>query len=100
MIVIATLLEAIAQILHMVIQIYIWIVIIAALLTWVRPDPYNPIVQTLYRLTEPAYALIRRYIPTVIGGIDFAPLILILALQFIDLFVVRLLMHLAMRLGA
>ncbi|MRI83241.1 MAG: hypothetical protein C6I00_02365 [Nitratiruptor sp.] len=98
--VLATLLQAIAQILHMVITIYIWIVIIAALITWVRPDPYNPIVQTLFRLTEPAYALIRRYIPTVIGGIDLAPLILILVLQFIDLFLVRLLMNIAMRLGA
>ena len=97
--VIGTLLAAIAQILHMVINIYIWVVIIAALITWVRPDPYNPIVQTLYRLTEPAYALVRRYIPTVIGGIDLAPLIIIIALQFIDLFVVRLLMNLAMRLG-
>jgi YggT family protein len=99
MIVLATFLQAIAQILHMVIQIYIWIVIIAALLTWVRPDPYNPIVQTLYRLTEPAYAFIRRYIPTVIGGIDLAPLILILALQFIDMFVVGLLMRIAMRMA-
>jgi len=99
MIVLATFLQAIAQILHMVIQIYIWIVIIAAILTWVRPDPYNPIVQTLYRLTEPAYAFIRRYIPTVIGGIDLAPLILILALQFIDMFVVGLLMRIAMRMA-
>ena len=97
--VIATLLQAIAQILHMVINIYIWVVIIAALITWVRPDPYNPIVQTLFRLTEPAYALVRRFIPTVIGGIDLAPLIIIIALQFIDLFFVRLLMNIAMRLG-
>jgi len=100
MIVLSLLLQAIAQILHMVISIYIWIVIIAALITWVRPDPYNPIVQTLYRLTEPVYALVRRYIPTLIGGIDFAPLIVIIALQFIDLFVVRLLMKIAARLGA
>ncbi|MRJ02484.1 MAG: YggT family protein [Epsilonproteobacteria bacterium] len=98
--VLSLLLQAIAQILHMVISIYIWIVIIAALITWVRPDPYNPIVQTLYRLTEPVYALVRRYIPTLIGGIDFAPLIVIIALQFIDLFVVRLLMKIAARLGA
>ncbi len=100
MIVIGTLLQALAQILHMIINIYIWVVIIAALITWVRPDPYNPIVQTLYRLTEPVYALVRRYIPTVIGGIDLAPLIIIIALQFIDLFLVRLLMNIAYRLGA
>ncbi|BCD62152.1 YggT family protein [Nitratiruptor sp. YY08-26] len=100
MIVIATFLQALAQILHMVINIYIWVVIIAALITWVRPDPYNPIVQTLFRLTEPVYALVRRYIPTVIGGIDLAPLIIIIGLQFIDMFFVRLLMQFAMRLGA
>ncbi len=100
MIVIATFLQAIAQILHMVISLYIWVIIIAALISWVRPDPYNPIVQTLYRLTEPAYALVRRFIPTVIGGIDLAPLVIIIALQFIDMFVVKLLMMLAMRLGA
>ena len=98
--VIGTLLQAIAQILHMVINIYIWVIIIAALLSWVRPDPHNPIVQTLYRLSEPAYALVRRYIPTVIGGIDLAPIIIIVALQFIDLFLVRLLMNIAYRLGA
>jgi len=91
MIVISTFLEAIAQILHMVINIYIWVVIISALISFVRPDPYNPIVQILHRLTNPVYAFIRRFIPTIIGGIDVAPIIIILALQFIDLFAVKLL---------
>ena len=93
--VLSTLIEAIAQILHMVISIYIWVVIIAALITWVRPDPYNPIVQVLFRLTEPVYSFIRKYIPTVIGGIDLAPIIIILGLQFIDLFFVKLLFGIA-----
>ncbi len=75
----------IIQMLSMVISLYVWVVIIAALITWVRPDPYNPIVQTLNRLTEPVYVYIRRYIPTVIGGIDLSPVILILALQFVEL---------------
>ncbi len=91
MIVISTFLEAIAHILHMVINIYIWVVIISALISFVRPDPYNPIVQILYRLTNPVYAFIRRFIPTIIGGIDVAPIIVILGLQFIDLFAVKLL---------
>jgi len=91
--VLSTLIEAIAQILHMVINIYIWVVIIAALITWVRPDPYNPIVQVLRRLTEPVYAFIRKYIPTVIGGVDLAPIIIILGLQFLDLFAVKLLFN-------
>lgn len=95
MVVFATLIEAIAQILHMILNIYIWVVIIAALISWVRPDPYNPIVQVLYRLTEPVYSFIRRYVPTVFGGIDLSPIIVILALQFTDLFFVKMLFALA-----
>ncbi|WP_345980930.1 YggT family protein [Sulfurimonas sp. HSL3-2] len=65
------------------VNLYIWVVIIAAILTWVNPDPNNPIVQILYRLTEPAYKLTRRYIPTVFNGIDLAPLIIVIALQIV-----------------
>lgn len=91
MIVVSTFIEALAQILHMIINIYIWVVIISALISFVRPDPYNPIVQILYRLTNPVYAFIRRFIPTIIGGVDVAPIIVILVLQFVDLFAVKLL---------
>lgn len=70
-----------------IISLYKWIIIISALLSWVQPDPYNPIVQMLNRLTQPAYALVRRFIPTVFGGMDMAPLILIFAIQFIEIFV-------------
>lgn len=97
--ILATFIQAIAQILSMVINIYIWVIIIAALLSWVNPDPSNPIVQILRRLTEPAYAYVRRYIPTVIGGIDLSPIIIILALQFLDLFLVRVLFNLAQSVG-
>ena len=90
---ISALMFAIVNVIHTIINIYIWIVIIAALVSWVRPDPYNPIVQALYRLTEPVYAWIRRYIPTVVGGIDLAPLIVIIGLQFIDVFLMRLAFH-------
>ena len=95
MIVLATLIEAFATILHTLVNIYIWVVIISALITFVRPDPYNPIVQILFRLTNPVYAFIRKFVPTLIGGIDLAPLIVILTLQFIDLFAVKLLFALA-----
>ena len=88
----STFITAVATILHQVISLYIWVVIIAALVSWVRPDPYNPIVQILGRLTDPVYRYIRRFIPTVIAGIDMAPIILIIGLQFIDLFFVRLLL--------
>ena len=89
--VLSTFIQAVAQIMSMAINIYIWIVIIAALISWVRPDPYNPIVQILYKLTEPVCAKIRRFIPTIISGIDITPIIVILALQFINLFFVKLL---------
>lgn len=73
-----------------VVTLYKWVIIISALLSWVRPDPYNPIVQMLYRLTEPAYALVRKFIPTVFGGMDLAPLIVILVLIFLETFLGRL----------
>ena len=81
-----SLLVAFATILITIISLYKWVIIISALLSWVQPDPYNPIVQMLYRLTEPAYSMVRRYIPTVFGGMDMAPLILIFALQFLEIF--------------
>jgi len=95
MVVLALFLESIATILHGLIFVYIWVVIGGAVLSWVNPDPYNPIVQTIRRLTEPVYGYIRRYIPTLYGGIDFAPIILIITLQFLDLFLVRVLQYFA-----
>ncbi|MCK5111259.1 MAG: YggT family protein [Arcobacteraceae bacterium] len=85
-----SLIVAFATILITIISLYKWIIIIGALLSWVQPDPYNPIVQMIYRLTEPAYALVRRFIPTVFGGMDMAPLILIFALQFLEIFLSNL----------
>ena len=73
-----------------ILSLYKWVIIIASLLTWVRPDPNNPIVQMLYRLTEPAYALVRKYIPTVFGGMDLAPLVLIFGLMFLAIFLKNL----------
>lgn len=77
-------------IVHSLLTVYIWIVIIGALLTWVRPDPYNPIVQIIYRLTEPAYRLVRKLMPTVFNGLDLAPLILIVLLQVLDVILVNI----------
>jgi YggT family protein len=84
--------SSVLTVLFSVIFLYKWVVIISALLSWVRPDPYNPIVQMLYRLTEPAYAKIRSIIPTTFGGIDLAPLILIFALIFLETFLQKILM--------
>ena len=89
--ILSTLFTAIANILSIIVNVYTWIVIAAALISWVKPDPSSPIVQLLYRLTEPIYSFIRRYIKTNFNGIDFAPLIVLLALQFLSQFLIRLL---------
>lgn len=75
------------------INVYIWVVIIAALLSFVNPDPYNPVVQFLYRVTNPAYALVRRYIPTQFNGLDLAPLVIIIGLQVIIVILQAVLRH-------
>jgi len=74
-------------ILNNLIWVYMWVIIISALLSFVRPDPFNPIVQMLYRLTNPAYAFVRRFIPTMFNGIDLAPLVIIIALQVVQVFI-------------
>ena len=74
------------------INVYIWVIIVAALLSFVRPDPFNPIVQFLYRVTNPAYDLVRKFIPTNFGGLDLAPLIIIVSLQVL-LVIINALLH-------
>lgn len=91
MLVFDSLLAAFISTISMLIWVYTWIVIISALLSWVRPDPYNPIVQILRNLTEPVYNLIRSKIPTNIGGLDLAPFIVLIALQFVNIFLNNLL---------
>ena len=93
--VLGTFIYALAEILSTIINIYIWIVIISALISWVNPDPYNPIVQILYKLTHPLYAKIRSFIPTTIAGIDLSPFIIGVILHFINLFFVQLLFNFA-----
>lgn len=89
---------AIAKILDMVLTLYLWVVIISALLSWVNPDPYNPIVRALRNLTEPVFYRIRRTLPfVVIGGLDLSPIAVILGIQFLQWFVVASLYGLAMR---
>lgn len=87
MFVFGNLLISVAQVLNILLTIYLWIVIIRSLITWVSPDPYNPIVQFLYRITDPALRPIQRYMPPM-GGIDLSPLILILLIFFVQSFFV------------
>jgi YggT family protein len=94
----ANLLAAVATILHYALWFYMWIVIARAVISWVSPDPYNPIVQFLYRATEPVLEPIRRRLPGGGFGIDFSPLIVILAIYFLDQFLVASLQGIASRL--
>ncbi|MBI4799191.1 MAG: YggT family protein [Desulfarculus sp.] len=65
-------------------DIYTWVIIAAAVVTWVNPDPSNPIVRFLRGVTEPVFQRIRRLIPTNFGGLDIAPLLLILVIYFVQ----------------
>jgi YggT family protein len=83
-----------------VLTLYFWIVIISALLTWVNPDPYNPIVRILRNLTEPVFYRVRRWVPfTYMGGIDLSPIVVLLAIQFIKIFLVQTLYQSAVSMG-
>ena len=95
MFVVANLLEAAATVLSMLLTIYMWIIIARALVSWVNPDPYNPIVRFLYSATEPVLYRLRRALPLYAGGIDFSPIIVFVAIYFLELFVVRSLHDLA-----
>jgi YggT family protein len=86
---------AIAKVLDIVLSIYMWIVIARAVLSWVSPDPYNPIVRFIHKVTEPVLYQIRRRIPVNFGGIDFSPIIVFLAIIFLQRFVVHSLYGLA-----
>ncbi len=98
MFVVGNFVAAIAEVLNIVLSIYMWIVIIAALITWVNPDPYNPIVRFLYSVTEPVFAMVRRVLPLPPMGIDFSPLIVVLIIIFCQQFLVTTLRQVAMSL--
>ncbi len=75
--------QGLGSIVISLISVYMWVVIISALLSFVNPDPHNPIVQFLYRITQPAYDLVRGFVKTNFNGLDLAPLIIIVVLQVI-----------------
>jgi YggT family protein len=90
---------AVARILDIALSAYMWILIIRAVLSWVNPDPYNPIVRGLYSITEPVLSWLRRRFPLMAGSIDFSPMVAILAILFLQYFVVRTLFDMAMRMS-
>ncbi len=99
MFVIGNFLAAIAKIIDIALTLYMWIIIARAVVSWVNPDPYNPIIRFLNAVTEPVLYQIRRRLPISFGGIDFSPIIVILVIIFAQSFLVQSLAQLAMRMG-
>ena len=98
MFVVGNFFQALAQVIGFVIDIAWWLVIIRAFLSWVNPDPYNPIVRFIETTTEPLLYPFRKIIPSYKIGIDLSPIFAILFLYFIKIFVVQTLLGLAARL--
>jgi YggT family protein len=98
MFVISNLLAAVAKVLDIALTIFMWIVIARAILSWVSPDPYNPIVRFIHNVTEPVLYQVRKRIPLNFGGIDFSPIIILLAVIFLQQFVVQSLYEFAISL--
>ena len=97
MFVLGNLLEALAAVINVVLNLLMLVIFVNALLSWVRPDPGNPIVQTLERISDLICNPIRRLFPTIISGIDLAPFIAMLGLWLVQMFVVKTLQDMALR---
>ncbi|MBW2432170.1 MAG: YggT family protein [Deltaproteobacteria bacterium] len=99
MFVFRNLLVAVATVLDYVLVFFMIITIARAVLSWVSPDPYNPIVRFIHNVTEPVLIQIRKRLPMLYGGIDFSPIVVILIIIFLRIFVVNSLEGLAQSLG-
>lgn len=95
MFIIGNFLKAVAVVLNYVLHFYMWIIVARAVLSWVNPDPYNPIVRFIHNVTEPVLYRIRTKIPVDFGGIDFSPIIVILGIIFLQNFVISSLLRLS-----
>jgi YggT family protein len=82
-------LDALASIVDLGLNIYMWLIIARALLSWVNPDPNNPIVRFLYNITEPVLGYLRRRLPLVFGGLDLSPLVVLATIIFLRIFLVQ-----------
>lgn len=93
MFILSSLFIALVKVVDSVCYLYTMVIIARALVSWVNPDPFNPIVQFLHRATDPLLEPIRRFLPRM--PIDISPIILIIAVSFLQTFLVRILLHLA-----
>ncbi len=92
-------LVALTTILDYLLTIANWLIIIRALLSWVSPDPHNPIVQFLYKTTEPMLAPFKRIVPLYSAGLDLSPIFALIFIWFLKLFLIRTLFGIAARIG-
>ncbi len=99
-IVVSNLVSAVATVLQFALNMYMWVVIARAVLSWVSPDPYNPIVRFIHNVTEPVLNQVRKRLPVVFGGVDLAPVLVLLAILFLERFLVSSLYELAQGLRA
>lgn len=99
MFVVANIVVGIAKILDAILNLYFWVIIASAVLSWVNPDPYNPVVRVVRNLTEPVFYRVRKWLPfTYVGGLDLSPLVVLLGIQIINSVLVQSLYQLAVRL--
>jgi YggT family protein len=89
MFVLGDFLIGLGRVLGMLLNLYMWVVIARAVLSWVRPDPYNPIVRFVNNLVDPVTYRISRILPTRVGMVDISPIILIAIIWFLQEFLVR-----------
>jgi YggT family protein len=89
----------IAKVLDVALNIYMWVIIIRALISWVNPDPYNPIVQFLTRITEPVLRPIRKLAPPYKIGVDLSPLIAVLIVIFLQYALINTLYRIGRAMG-
>ena len=97
MFVAGNILQGLAYVLDTVLFLYMWLIIIRALISWVNPDPWNPIVQFLAKATDPVLIVIRRRVG-VLGGIDVSPILAILLIMFLQYAVVQTIRDIGFRL--
>jgi YggT family protein len=90
-------LMAAAKVISLALNAFMWVLIVRAVLSWVSPDPYNPIVRFIHRVTEPVLYRVRRHLPVVFSGIDLSPIVVILAIVFLEHFLVASLYEMGLR---
>ncbi|MDL2285813.1 YggT family protein [Desulfococcaceae bacterium OttesenSCG-928-F15] len=100
MIILGNFFVGLAKVVNMILILYLWIILARALSSWFRPNPYHPLMRLLYQLTDPVLSRIRRIVPLQFGGLDFSPIIVLLAIMFLQEFLVKSLFQLGVMLAS